>query len=280
MNMPVADDGAEPRSEDRTSDVDIRLRRATRRGFATAGVTILAGYGAWRWLLSRSPDQGLIWPLRQVLRVNERLARATFQPTRLAREYAPNLAVEPRVNGMIGLSSIDPAQNADPAQWRLSVGGGPAGTGNRLVSLDEIKTLPRFEQTTQLKCIEGWSTIVHWAGARLADLAATTGLASHSGAPYDASRKPNDLFEYVGLATPDGEYQVGLDTPSALHSQTLLCYEMNGRPLSSQHGAPLRLVIPLKYGIKSIKRIGTIQFTDQRPVDYWAKLGYDFHAGH
>ena len=128
----------------------------------------------------------------------------------------------------------------------------------RLLSLDDVKALPRVEQTTELKCIEGWSTVVHWAGARLADLAAQTGLASRAGRPYDPARAPGDLLEYVGMATPDNAYYVGLDMASALHPQTLLCYEMNGQPLTADHGAPLRLVIPVKYGIKNIKRIGTI----------------------
>jgi DMSO/TMAO reductase YedYZ molybdopterin-dependent catalytic subunit len=66
---------------------------------------------------------------------------------------------------------------------------------------------------------------------------------------------------------------------SALHPQTLLCYEMGGRPLTPEHGAPLRLVIPVKYGIKNLKQIGTIQFTDVRPADYWAQQGYDWYAG-
>ena len=80
---------------------------------------------------------------------------------------------------------------------------------------------------------------MHWAGARLADLAAASGLASASGRPYDPGRPPDDLLPYVGMATPDGGYYVGLDMPSALHPQTLLCYEMNGEPLSAEHGAPL-----------------------------------------
>lgn len=84
----------------------------------------------------------------------------------------------------------------------------------------------------------------------------------------------------MSLETPDGGYYVGLDMESALHPQTLLCYEMNGQPLSLEHGAPLRLVIPVKYGIKNIKRIGTIRYTDTRPADYWAERGYDWYAGH
>jgi len=55
---------------------------------------------------------------------------------------------------------------------------------------------------------------------------------------------------------------------------------MNGEPLSLDHGAPLRLVTTVKYGIKSIKRIGTIVFTGERPPDFWAERGYDWYAGH
>ena len=67
---------------------------------------------------------------------------------------------------------------------------------------------------------------------------------------------------------------------SALHPQTLLVYEMGDKPLLPEHGALLRLYIPVKYGIKSLKRIGTIRFIDERPADYWAEQGYDWYAGH
>ncbi len=104
--------------------------------------------------------------------------------------------------------------------------------------------------------------------------------ATRSGRPSDPRREPEDLVGYVSLETEDGGYYVGLDMESALHPQTLLCYEMNGKPLTAPHGAPLRLAIPVKYGIKNIKRIGTIRFTDRRPPDYWAERGYDWYAGH
>ncbi len=259
-------------------EFDVRLRRATRRGFATAGISILAGYGAWRWLIDRPERDGLIWPLRRVLEANERLAIGTIRPSRLAPDFDRSLARTPRVNELIGMA--EQGITIDPSIWRLDVGGGPLERGQRLIGLDEIKAHPRFEQTTELKCIEGWSTVVSWAGVRLADLAASTGLASRSGGPYAPARTPDDLYRYVSLATPSKEYYVGLDMPSALHPQTLLCYEMNGKPLSVDHGAPLRLVIPLKYGIKNIKQIGAIRFTDRRPVDYWAERGYDWYAGH
>lgn len=81
------------------------------------------------------------------------------------------------------------------------------------------------------------------------------------------------------LATPGEDYYVELDIKSALHPQTLLAYELGGQPLENDHGAPLRLAIPVKYGIKNIKRVGLIRFTNQKPADYWAEEGYDWFAG-
>ena len=129
--------------------------------------------------------------------------------------------------------------------------------------------------TTELKCIEGWSVVVHWARARLSDFLARYPLATRSGCPADPLNPPADLAPYVGILTPDEQYYVGLEVHSALHPQTLLCYEMNGAPLTSGHGAPLRLVTPLKYGIKRLKRIGTIAFADTRPKvgPSWVTIG-------
>ncbi len=149
-----------------------------------------------------------------------------------------------------------------------------------LMTLDDIKRLPRYEMTTELKCIEGWSTVVNWAGARLSDFMEQYQPATRDRSAPDVRNRPDALVRYVSLETPDAGYYVGLDMPSALHPQTLLCYEMNGQPLAAEHGAPLRLVTPLKYGIKHLKRIGKISFTDTRPADFWAEQGYDWYSGH
>jgi DMSO/TMAO reductase YedYZ molybdopterin-dependent catalytic subunit len=247
----------------------------SRRGFIVAGSAAVAGLGAWEWLATRGEDGGLPWPIRRVLEFNERVATRVFRESRLAPEFPQTAAQMPRINGQIGL---DPS--IDPAAWRLRVVGAAAERTATLLTLEEIKALPRIQMTTELKCIEGWSTVVSWTGARLADLAAKTGLASRSGRPADPRDYPVDLLGYAALATPDGGYYVGLDMASALHPQTLLCYEIEGRPLTPEHGAPLRLVIPVKYGIKNLKQLGTIRFTDVRPNDYWAERGYDWYAGH
>jgi len=264
---------APPRPE--SESLEPRLRRLSRRGFAYASAAALAGLAGWRWLVTRTAEDGLPWPLRRALEFDERVARGLFRPSRRSPEFPRSAARMPRINGSIGIVS-----DLDLSAWRLQIIGAAGGRAPRLLTLDDVKALPRVEMTTELRCIEGWSDVVHWAGARLADLASVTGLATRSGRPTDPHGNTADLLDYAALETPDGDYYVGLDMASALHPQTLLCYEVDGRPLTPEHGAPLRLVIPVKYGIKNLKRIGTIRFTDVRPADYWAERGYDWYAGH
>ena len=250
--------------------------RRTRRSFIGLGLAGVAGVLGWRYLLNAPDADGTPAPFRRVLDANGRLSAAYFRETRLAPEFAKSQGVrQVRTNGSAGLQS-----DIDLAAWRLVVqpyGGGKA----QEFTLADIKALPRVEMTTELKCIEGWSIKVNWAGARFADFLAKYPLASRSGQPIkDIASPPADLAPYVSLVTPDEEYYVGLDMHSAIHPQTLLCYEINDQPLTLAHGAPLRLVTPLKYGIKHLKRIGTIAFVDARPADYWAEQGYDWDAGH
>ena len=149
-----------------------------------------------------------------------------------------------------------------------------------VLTLDDIKALPRTEMITELKCIEGWSIIVQWAGVRFSDFAAKYLPNTTDGSRPDVAGSPEKLVPYVSLSTPDNGYFVGWDMPSVLHPQTLLAYEMNGEPLLPEHGAPLRLASPTKYGIKLLKRIGRIEFTTERSRDYWAESGYDWYSGH
>lgn len=237
------------------------LRDRTRRGFLTLAGGALGGLGLLSWVRSRELDDGTPYPFRRVLEMNEKLAREYFSSEHRSREYpVSSAASNPRVNGSIGLED-----DAAVDEWKLTVNG-PAGRGTQLLTLQDIRALPKVEQVTELNCIEGWTEIVHWGGARFRDFSAIFA--------QEWQREP-----YVGLQTPDEEYYVGLDMPSALHPQTLLCYEMNGKPLAMAHGAPLRLVVPVKYGVKNIKRIGKITYSAVRTEDYWAREGYDWYAG-
>jgi DMSO/TMAO reductase YedYZ molybdopterin-dependent catalytic subunit len=244
--------------------VDAEIRRLTRRGFATGAVGALLGGGAVAWVATRGEEDGIPWPLRRALRFNERIAKAIYGPQRLAPEFSPSMAGELRVNGRVGLMSAAAIDN-----WTVHI----TGAADRHVPISAIKELPMHEMTTEFKCVEGWSRIVSWKGVRLADFLQKFGAAS----------------EYVGMSTPiDGKdaldredrYFVGFDRASAAHPQTLLCFEMNGQPLTDGHGAPLRLVSTVKYGYKCIKRLSVIDLTNDRPADYWAKQGYDWYGGH
>ena len=240
-------------------EVEARIHKMSRRSFLWAALAVGATVGSVKWIGSRRPEDGVPWPLRRGYQNNEGFWRDFYSNSRLAPTFPASRARPIRVNGGQGMS-----EGFDAANWQLQVRGLGADAA---FSLDEIKSLPKITMTTELKCIEGWATVVNWGGARLGDF-----VAAHAPAGFN-------LPSYVGFMTPDGGYYVGLETPAALHPQTLLCYEMNGAPLAPEHGAPLRLVTPIKYGIKNLKRIGTMTFTDIRPADYWAERGYDYYAG-
>ena len=265
MNAPLVD-----RSDQR---VEQQIRRMTRRSFAVGAVAAAGGLAGWSWLSTRPDDDGIPWPLRRILQWNERLAQAYFRTTRLAPTFSADAARMPRVNGQIGLGG-----QFDPAAWSLRLEN-TAGAKPLSLTLKDIQALQRVDMVVELKCIEGWSDPVRWTGARLSDVVTKFGQATRSGRRLNLERGVSDLFRYVMLSTPDEAYYVGLEIESALHPQTLLCYEMNGQPLTPGHGAPLRLAIPVKYGIKNIKRIGSLWYADKRPADYWAEQGYDYYSG-
>ena len=250
------------------------MRRLTRRSFLTGGAAALAGLGAWRWLTTATMEDGVPWPLRRALGFNEGLAEALGAPHQLAPTFSHDTVQGPaRTNGLIGLSD-----EVDGAGWQVRVqhaGRGP----ERSISLREVLTPPRLDLVTELKCVEGWSEVMHFGGVSFRDFVTRFALGTRSGRAPDPEGNPQDLFRYVYLATPNEDYYVGLDMASALHPQTVLCDTMNGQALTREHGAPLRLYLAVKYGYKSLKRIGLIRFLDERPSDYWVARGYDWYAG-
>lgn len=222
------------------------------------------GTGVYAWIKIRKEekDGGVQKTLRKGLTANERIFGGIFSETRLVKTYPVSEAVKKvRVNGMDGLRTP-----LDSAAWRLRV---VKRNGDTLsLTLEDLKKLPRTDVVFDFKCIEGWSQKTWWSGVRFADFVRHYHLQGEV------------QLSYAGLETPDKAYYVGIDMPSMLQPQTLLCYEMNGRPLPVNQGYPLRLIIPVKYGIKHLKRIGTIFFSDQKPRDFWAERGYDYYAGH
>jgi DMSO/TMAO reductase YedYZ molybdopterin-dependent catalytic subunit len=249
-------------SIDRKSSAAQEISRRTRRSFMVLGGGAVAGIAGWEALTHGGAEGDIPPALRAVLGFNEKVVRGTiYGNDHLAKTYPPSAIGKIKVNADIGL---DPDEKLE--EWCLEVTPFRASAPTAKLSIADLHALPRYEEIIDFKCVEGWSTVTQFAGARLSDFTAKFAPGS-------------ERAGCVGMKTPDEEYYVSLDMPSALHPQTLLAWEMNGQPLEPLHGAPLRLVIPVKYGIKNIKRIGSIEYTDKRPADYWEERGYDWYAG-
>ncbi len=306
----------QPTHEELDARVRREMSRKTRRSFLIGGAAAVAALVGYEWLDRTHQIENLQWPLRKVENWNGALNRSLFHDAVLAPTYSRSLATPLRVNGDVGLdkdmildswrlqviglampehyaqftpdvdlwdyrSSNDSAPQSDNSQEpdvkseSAAQQAAPASTGMMktpgiLLTLADIQKLPRREMVTQFKCIEGWSQIVEWQGARFSDFIQA----------YPPAQNPDgSLPKYAAMETSEGDFFSGYDMESLMHPQTLLCYEMGGQPLTPGHGAPLRLAMPLKYGYKQIKQIARIEYTNQRPDDYWATQGYDWYGG-
>ena len=151
----------------------------------------------------------------------------------------------------------------DPATWRLDVG----GLVEKKASLTyaHLRSLPRAEQVTTFHCDTGWTVPnVHWAGVRLTDVFDLVKPLPEAGA-----------LQFVSNEQPYVDY---LSMQQALLHDVMLAYEMDGKPLPREHGAPLRLIIPEMYGYKNVKWLGGINLVQQPADGYWEQLGYDRDA--
>lgn len=241
---------------------DQQIRRKTIKAFLGFGVASLVPFGIWKWINASPYTNNVLAPLRKVLEFNEKLTAKLLSNSHLAPTFPKAQAQRKvRFNGAVGLT--EPLEK----DYKIKI---ESGENKFEITLDDLKKLPKTEIVFEFKCIEGWSQVQHWGGVRFVDVM------DH----YKIGQKDTEnLFEYVGMQTPDDKYYVGIDMPSVVHPQTILAYEMNGKPLLKKHGSPLRLIIPVKYGYKSLKRVGVIKFSDTRPKDYWALFGYDYFAG-
>lgn len=151
----------------------------------------------------------------------------------------------------------------DPASWRLQIG----GLVDRPVTMTyaELRALPRFEQTATFHCVTGWTVKdVHWAGVRFDDLLAAAGPQTSAGG-----------LQFTSAEQP---YVDSLSRRQAALPDVLLAYEMDGKPLSREHGAPVRVVIPDMYGYKGVKWVERIDLVAEPEPGYWEVRGYDSDA--
>jgi hypothetical protein len=139
----------------------------------------------------------------------------------------------------------------DPQAWRLTIG--------------ELRALPRAEQVSTFHCVTGWTVEhVHWAGVRFRDLL--------------AAARPLPEARAIRFVSAEAPYTDSLTLEQAYLRDAMLAYEMDGRPLRREHGAPARVVIPEMYGYKNVKWVERIELIDKPVNGFWEGLGYDRDA--
>ena len=247
--------------------------------FSIFGISIFATFIGWQALRDAPLEDGTRSPLRQFLQWNENLAEGFVGIDRIDQAGgAIPIGRKARVNGLIGLDI-----KGLESEWLLNV----VTPADKNILQPQVLTLtmkdlfsfPKVEILSELRCVEGWSEVMSFAGVPFRTFIQHYSLGTHSGKAPDWENNFSDLYRYVGLETSDGKYYVSIDMKSMLNPHTMLAYEQNGEPLSAAHGAPLRLYIPNKYGVKSLKRIGKITFSDTPLNDYWGEYGYDWFLG-
>jgi DMSO/TMAO reductase YedYZ molybdopterin-dependent catalytic subunit len=249
----------------------------TRRAAITAaGGLVLAGCDK----LSGSPTvQKILSGAEQLNLTGQRLVLTTSQP--LAREFpASEISRDFKANGTVQPDSDEYRRMVltEFTDWRLKIDGlvrKPASW-----SLDELRTMPSRTQITRHDCVEGWSAIGQWTGVPLSHLLQQTELMPN--ARYVVFRCADDL---IGSRDGSGLYYESIDMVDAFHPQTIMAYEMNGKPLPVPHGAPLRLRVERQLGYKMAKYVMRIEVVEEFSKigfgkgGFWEDRGYEWYAG-
>jgi DMSO/TMAO reductase YedYZ molybdopterin-dependent catalytic subunit len=255
------------------------MRNRTRRevlvfGIGAAAVATGAGFLLPQNTLSRlgvhrdMNSRGKEWLLNNALRVDDDVAEALYSHNRMVPTYTKS-QITPIKNNYNGATPEPWYVSA----WKLTLDGLSSGVS---VSLDIRTLMSRFsvhEQITRFVCVEGWSAIAWWAGLRFDDL-----LRAY---PPNSQAKWARVESSVNLdnsGNPD-PYFVSIDLATARHPQTLLVTHHDGQPLTVEHGAPLRLLVPVKLGLKNVKAITRITYSAGEPKDYWEQYGYSSYDG-
>jgi sulfoxide reductase catalytic subunit YedY len=176
-----------------------------------------------------------------------------------------------------GTSKGDAAENSGrfhPQPWNVEIAGHAEVTGHFTLE-DILKPHALEERIYRMRCVEAWSMVIPWVGIPLGDLLKR--FKPTAQAKYVAFTTVNRPSEMPGLSYPvlDWPYREGLRIDEAMHPLAILAIGMYGHELPTQNGAPLRLVVPWKYGYKGIKSIVKIEFTQDQPKTTWNQAGPD-----
>ncbi len=199
--------------------------------------------------------------LRSFQKFNDGVQQAAFSKNKLAPKIEDkDLTPESQFRVNDYDTHTPPSDTTE--NWRLFVTGLVKHPG--YYSLAQIKELQKQVQNSKHVCVEGWSQNIKWGGVALWYFLDWVGA--------DSTAK------YIAVECADKYYE-GYDMESARHPETLLCYEAFNKPLTLQHGAPCRIVMPTKLGYKSAKWILKLVVTNTKPGGYWEDQGYDWNAG-
>jgi sulfoxide reductase catalytic subunit YedY len=182
-----------------------------------------------------------------------------------------------------GTGKEDPAANSGkfkPDPWAITIDGMVDRPGSYDLA-DVLKDQPLEERIYRLRCVEAWSMVIPWIGFQLSGLLDKVGV--QPGAKFVAFETVVRPEQMPGQTSPfiDWPYREGLRLDEAMNPLTILATGLYGEALPNQNGAPIRLVVPWKYGFKSIKSIVRISLTDQMPQTTWNMLQpqeYGFYA--
>ncbi len=243
---------------------------------------------AHRWTNNLTPDDATPrWAFlnrRQILATGGALLAAG--PLRAAEELVPNSLEDIRgYNNFyeFGYDKADPARNAGAmvtSPWSIKVDGLVDNPGDYTIA-DLLDGLTVEDRIYRFRCVEAWSMVIPWNGVELADVLAKVGVRPEARyVAFETTVQP-EAMPGVRAGVLDFPYVEGLRLDEATHPLTLLATGIYGEPLANQNGAPIRLVVPWKYGFKSIKSIVRISLTAEEPPATWNKTNsreYGFYS--
>lgn len=182
-----------------------------------------------------------------------------------------------------GTSKVDPSRRADTLRtrpWTVSIEGMVKQA--KTLSIDDVlKVAPLEERIYRMRCVEGWSMVIPWVGLPLASLLKQVEpLGSAKYVEFYTDVQPDNM-PGINRRYLDWPYIEGLRLDEAMHPLTIMAVGLYGEALPNQNGAPMRLVVPWKYGFKGAKSIVKIRFTDKEPRTSWMKAGpteYGFYS--
>jgi sulfoxide reductase catalytic subunit YedY len=249
----------------------LKRRQLMKAGMAVGAGLLLGGVGGLAGAIYSGPEKN-----KKIATLKEGSWGRDLEPTKYKHITTYNNFYE------LGYGKRAPAENADALKtrpWSVKVSGECGKPG--VMDIEDILQLDQEERIYRFRCVEAWAMVVPWVGFPLGNFLKRFELTSRARyvefeTLYDPERMPGQRREVL-----DWPYREGLRIDEAMHPLAFIATGLYGEVLPGQNGAPLRLVVPWKYGFKSIKSIVSIRFTEKQPLNTWNDIAadeYGFYA--